>query len=92
MTRPGPDRAGQRPRPGPDRAGLDGPRPEPVTVTAVPGFAAEELTGAGTDADMLVPGSRGAGGFTPLMTGPVAGQVTRHAHGPALIVAPENRS
>src|SRR5205823_8398601 len=50
-------------------AGLDGPRPESVTVKAVHGFVVEELINAAKDADMLVVGSRGAGGFTRLMMG-----------------------
>jgi nucleotide-binding universal stress UspA family protein len=72
-------------------AGLDGPRPESVTVKAVHGFVVEELINAGKDADMLVVGSRGAGGFTRLMIGSVAGQVAQHAHCPVLLVPPENR-
>ena len=40
---------------------------------------------------MVVLGSRGAGGFTRLMIGSVAGQVTQHAHCPVLIVPPEDR-
>jgi nucleotide-binding universal stress UspA family protein len=73
-------------------AGLDGPRPEPVTVKAVNGFPVEELIGASKDADVIVLGSRGAGGFTRLMMGSVAGQVAQHAHCPVLIVPPEDRS
>jgi nucleotide-binding universal stress UspA family protein len=73
-------------------AGLDGPRPESVTVKAVHGFPVEELINAGKDADMIVLGSRGAGGFTRLMMGSVAGQVAQHAHCPVLLVPPENRS
>jgi nucleotide-binding universal stress UspA family protein len=73
-------------------AGLDGPRPESVTVKAVHGFIVEELINAAKDADMLVVGSRGAGGFTRLMMGSVAGQVTQHAYCPVLIVPPENRA
>jgi hypothetical protein len=38
------------------------------------------------DADMIVLGSRGAGGFTRLPVGSVAGQVAQHAHCPVLIV------
>ena len=72
-------------------AGLDGPHPESVTVKAVHGFPVEELINAGRDADMLVLGSRGAGGFTRLMMGSTADQVSRHAHCPVLIVPPENR-
>ena len=73
-------------------AGLDEPRPASVTVTAVHGFPVEELISAGKDADMIVVGSRGAGGFTRLMMGSVADQVAQHAHCPVLIVPPENRS
>jgi nucleotide-binding universal stress UspA family protein len=72
-------------------AGLDGPCPESVTVKAVHGFIVEELIHAAKDADMLVVGSRGAGGFTRLMMGSVAGQVAQHAYCPVLIVPPENR-
>ena len=72
-------------------AGLDGPRPESVMVKAVHGFPAEELINAGKDADMIVLGSRGTGGFTRLMMGSVAGQVAQHALCPVLIVPPENR-
>ncbi len=72
-------------------AGLDGPHPASVTVTAVHGFPVEEIIGAAKDADMIVVGSRGAGGFTRLMMGSVADQVAKHAHCPVLIVPPENR-
>ena len=51
----------------------------------------EELINAGKDADMIVLGSRGAGGFTRLMMGSVVGQVAQHALCPVLIVPPENR-
>jgi nucleotide-binding universal stress UspA family protein len=70
-------------------AGLQGPQPESVTVTAVHGFPAEELISAGRDADMMVLGSRGAGGFTRLIMGSVASQVTHHAPCPVLIVPPK---
>ena len=73
-------------------SGLDGPHPESVMVTAVHGFPVEELIKAASDADMIVLGSRGAGGFTRLLMGSAAGQVVQHAHGPVLIVPPEDRS
>jgi nucleotide-binding universal stress UspA family protein len=69
-------------------AGLDEPRPASVTVKAVHGFPVEELIDAGKDADMIVVGSRGAGGFTRLMMGSVAGQVVQHAYCPVLVVPP----
>ncbi|MGH3285062.1 MAG: universal stress protein [Streptosporangiaceae bacterium] len=72
-------------------AGLGGPHPEQVTVRAVHGFPVEELINASQDADMIVLGSRGAGGFTRLMMGSVAGQVSHHAYCPVLIVPPEDR-
>ena len=72
-------------------AGLDLPRPDSVTVKAVHGFPVEELVNAGKDADMIVLGSRGAGGFTRLLMGSTASQVSQHAHCPVLIVPPENR-
>ena len=73
-------------------AELNGPRPDSVTVKAVHGYPVEELVDAGKDADMIVLGSRGAGGFTRLMMGSVSSQVVQHAHCPILIVPPEDRS
>lgn len=73
-------------------ARLAGPRPDSVTVRAVHGFPAEELINAGKAADMIVLGSRGAGGFARLLMGSVASQVAQHAYCPVLIVPPENHS
>jgi nucleotide-binding universal stress UspA family protein len=50
-------------------AGLDGPQPESVTITAIHDFPAQKIARAGRDADIIVLGSRGAGGFTRLMIG-----------------------
>jgi nucleotide-binding universal stress UspA family protein len=72
-------------------AALGGPHPESVTVKAVHGFPVEELVNASKEADMIVLGSRGAGGFTRLMLGSTAGQVVQHAHCPVLIVPPDDR-
>jgi nucleotide-binding universal stress UspA family protein len=72
-------------------ARLEGPRPDSVTVKAVHGFPVEELIKAGQDADMIVLGSRGAGGFTRLMMGSVSSQVVLHTHCPVLIVPPADR-
>ena len=69
-------------------AGLDGPHPESVTVKAVTGFPVEELVNAGRDADIIVLGSRGAGGFSRLLLGSTASQVVQHAHCPVVIVPP----
>jgi nucleotide-binding universal stress UspA family protein len=70
-------------------AELDGPRPESVTIKAVHGFPAEELINASGAADMVVLGSRGAGGFKHLLMGSVSSQVAHHAHCPVLIVPAE---
>ena len=72
-------------------AGLGESRPESVTVKAVTGFPVEELIKAGHDADMIVLGLRGAGGFTQLMMGSVTSQVSHHATCPVLIVPPAHR-
>jgi nucleotide-binding universal stress UspA family protein len=65
-------------------------RPAPVTLHAVNGFPAEELINASRDADLLVVGSRGVGGFTRLMMGSVSNQVVHHAHCPVVVV-PDKR-
>ena len=72
--------------------GLNGPPPESVTVQAMNSFPVEELINASKDADLVVLGSRGAGGFTRLMLGSTADQVVRHAHCPVTIVPPEDRT
>jgi nucleotide-binding universal stress UspA family protein len=73
-------------------AGLDGPHPESVMVKAVHGHPVEELVNAGKGADMIVLGSRGAGGFSRLLMGSTAGQVVQHADCPVLIVPPAERA
>jgi nucleotide-binding universal stress UspA family protein len=64
-------------------------RPPEVTVLGVPGFPAEEILAVAKDADMIVVGSRGAGGFKKLLMGSVASQVTRHAHIPVVVIPAE---
>jgi nucleotide-binding universal stress UspA family protein len=61
-------------------------RPDSVTVRAINGFPAEALIEASTDADLLVVGSRGAGGFAKLMMGSISSQVVEHAHCPVVVV------
>jgi nucleotide-binding universal stress UspA family protein len=65
------------------RAEADRP---PVTVQAVFGLPAERLIEASRDADLVVVGSRGTGGFARLMMGSVSAQVAHHAHCPVVIV------
>jgi nucleotide-binding universal stress UspA family protein len=66
-------------------------RPESVTVQALSGIPAEALLDAASDADMIVLGSRGAGGFARLLMGSVSAQVAHHAHCPVVIIPAEKR-
>ena len=61
-------------------------RPESVTVTAVHGIPAEEILNAGADADMIVVGSRGGGGFARMLLGSVSSTVAEHATVPVMIL------
>jgi len=65
-------------------------RPPSVTVRAVTGLPAEALLEAAADADMLVVGSHGAGGFKRLLMGSVSLQVTHHARCPVVVIPAEN--
>lgn len=67
-----------------DRAGEPGPAS--VTVRAVSGLPAVELINASREADLIVVGSRGGGGFAKLRLGSVSGQVVHHAHCPVAII------
>jgi nucleotide-binding universal stress UspA family protein len=60
--------------------------PVAVTVRAVSGIPAQELIEASRDADVLVVGSRGGGGFASLMMGSTSSQVVHHAHCPVLVM------
>ena len=73
-------------------SGLEGPHPESVTVKAVYGLPVDELVNAGRDADMIVLGSRGAGGFTRLLLGSTASHVVQQSYCPVLIVPPKDRA
>jgi nucleotide-binding universal stress UspA family protein len=61
-------------------------QPASVTVRAVIGFPSTELIEASRKADVLVVGSRGAGGFAKLVAGSVSSQVVHHAHCPVVVV------
>jgi nucleotide-binding universal stress UspA family protein len=67
-------------------------RPRSVTVRAVSGTAAAELINASQSADLVVVGSRGAGGFARLVLGSVSSQVAHHAHCPVVIIPPKRGS
>ncbi len=67
-------------------SGLAGPQPTSVTVKIFTGFPARELVDASRDADLVVVGSRGVGGFATLLLGSVSSQVAHHAECPVVIV------
>lgn len=60
------------------------------SVRVVSGVPAEELLNASQDAELLVVGSRGHGGFTRLLLGSVSSQVAHHATC-AIVIVPERR-
>lgn len=66
--------------------------PASVTIQMVNGIPAEEIIKAAWDADMVVIGSRGAGGFSRLLLGSVGTQVAHHAPCPVVVIPTEDRS
>jgi nucleotide-binding universal stress UspA family protein len=66
-------------------------RPESAMIQSVNGPAADALLAAALDADMLVVGSHGAGGFPRSLTGSVSSQVTRHADCPVVVIPAQHR-
>jgi len=67
-------------------------RPPQVTALAVIGLPAVEILRLGADADMIVVGSRGAGGFAPLLMGSVSSQVAQRARCPVVVIPARGRS
>ena len=65
-----------------DTSGLAGP----VETRIVQSGAATALLAAGHDAELLVVGARGTGGFLGLVLGSVATQVASHAPCPVVVV------
>ena len=62
-----------------------------ATVRVTTGFPARSLIDASRDADLLVIGSRGTGGFESLLLGSISSQVTHHAECPIVIVPSDRR-
>jgi nucleotide-binding universal stress UspA family protein len=67
-------------------ATLGDARPESVTVKATEGIPAEEILIAGADAELIVLGSRGGGGFSRMLLGSVSSNVVEHAQVPVTIL------
>lgn len=68
------------------------PRPDvPYTMTVQSGGAAGVLCGRAADADLVVVGARGLGGFRGLLLGSVSQQVVAHSPCPVVIITPERR-
>ncbi len=61
----------------------------PIERTIVWDGAASALIDASKDADLLVVGSRGRGGFTGLLLGSISQEVAQHASCPVVIVPAE---
>jgi nucleotide-binding universal stress UspA family protein len=62
------------------------PEPPSVSVRAVIGLAGRVLIEASRDADLLVVGSRGGGGFAHTLLGSVSQQVVQHSECPVVVV------
>jgi nucleotide-binding universal stress UspA family protein len=58
----------------------------PIEQVLVEGAPARALMRASEDADLLVVGSRGLGGFKRLLLGSVSSQVAHHSRCPVVIV------
>lgn len=72
-------------------AAVGGPGELTVLRTVRAGGAAGVLCSVARDADMVVVGARGRGGFRGLLLGSVSHQVVTHAPCPVVVIGPEGR-
>jgi nucleotide-binding universal stress UspA family protein len=70
---------------------LTGDAAEKVERRVVRGHPAQVLLDASADADLLVVGSRGHGGFTGMLLGSVSQHLVAHAPCPVLVVRDQKR-
>jgi len=68
--------------------GITAAAPIPVSTLIAEGNPARALLDAADDADLLVVGSRGHGGFTGVLVGSISQQCVSHAKCPVVIVHP----
>ena len=73
-----------------DEVRTDAPDRAVIKRQVVSGSPAESLIEASKDAELLVVGARGHGGFLGLLLGSVSSQVVKHAHCPVLVVPPDH--
>jgi nucleotide-binding universal stress UspA family protein len=64
--------------------------PRPVEQRVILDLPAQALLDAGADADLIVVGARGLGGFKGLLLGSVSERVLEHATGPVAVVHKEH--
>jgi nucleotide-binding universal stress UspA family protein len=62
--------------------------PENLQRRVVQGHPAQVLVSESKDAELLVVGSRGYGGFTDALLGSVGTYCVHHAHGPVTVIRP----